>query len=290
MSPRTNLIAYIPTLNQRHLAWFERHPDSDLFLISQAEAEKLLPRLARNMAALPTEIIARMVSLSEWVRCVRMYAPGVENHSPDLLSSSAPKSWILPDEDVSHLFAEKYLAPAGCHFSFEMIWARYDMIAVTRNQPVIPDVEISHSQFDQELMQRAMEISNKSPDWWRTIGALAVLWNGRVIPAVCNFHLPNEYETYIFGDPGLNRDAGEAGKYTSIHAEEAVIAHCARHLGLALDDAHLYVTTFPCERCARLIVRAGVRKLFFREGFSSLNAQDVLRAEGVKIIQIKTPE
>ena len=286
--PRANLIAYVPTLNQRHLDWFKRHPDSDLFLISQKEAERFLPRLARNMAALPTEMVARMVSLSEWVRCVRIFAPGMENYN-HAFPFQVSDEWVLPDEDVSHLFAEKYLVPAGCTFSFEMIWARWDMTAVTRNQPVIPDVEISFSKFDRELMEKAVEISNRSPDWWRTIGALAVLWNGQVIPAVCNFHMPNEYETYIFGDPGLNRDAGQEGKYTSIHAEEAVITHCARY-GLALDGAHLYVTTFPCERCARQLVQAGIKKLFFRNGFSSLNAQDVLKVGSVKIIQVKTPE
>ena len=290
MMPRANLIAYIPTLNQRHLAWFKRHPDSDLFLISQAEAEELLPRLERNMAALPTEMVARMVSSEGLVRRAQIFlhGSGREDDDPDL-SSPRWKRWILADEDVSHLFAEKYLAPAGCTFSFEMIWARWDMTAVTRNQPVIPDVEISFSEFDRELMKKAVEISNRSPDWWRTIGALAVLWNGQVIPAVCNFHMPNEYETYIFGDPGLNRDAGQEGKYTSIHAEEAVITHCARY-GLALDGAHLYVTTFPCERCARQLVQAGIKKLFFRNGFSSLNAQDVLKVGSVKIIQVKTPE
>ena len=286
---RTNLIAYIPTLNQRHLEWFGRHPGSDLFLISQTEAENLLPRLARNMAALPTEMVARMISLEGLVRLARIFIPGWEDCSPDP-SSLVWRTWVLPDEDISHIFAEKYLMPEGCHTSFEMIWARYDMLAVTRNQPVIPDVEISFSEFDQDLMKMAVEISKRSPDWWRTIGALAVLWNGQIIPAFCNSHMPNEYETYIFGDPGINRDAGQEGKYTSMHAEEAVITHCSRHLGLALDGAHLYVTTFPCEKCARQIVRAGVTRLYFKDGFSSLNAQDDLRVGGVKIIQVKPPE
>lgn len=288
MFPIANLIAYIPTLNQRHLDWFKKHPMSDLFLISQREAEGFLPRLARNMAALPTEMVARMISAENLVRRVQVFRPGWEDDDPDL-SSPIWKDWVLPDEDISHLFAEEYLAPAGCNFSFEMIWARYDMAAVKLDQPVIPDVEISFSELDLGLMNRALEISKRSPDWWRTIGALAVSSDGRVLVAACNTHLPNEYETYIFGDPGLNRDAGQEGKYTSIHAEEAVITHCARY-GLALDGLRLYVTTFPCERCARQIVQAGVSKMFFRDGFSSLNAQDVLRVGGVRIIQVKAPE
>mgnify|MGYP001609005192 CR=1 FL=1 len=285
---RANLIAYIPTLNQRHLSWFERHPGSDLFLISQTEAERLLPRLARNMAALPTELVARMIFSERLVRRVRVFVPRREGHNLDL-SSPIRKSWVLPKEDVCGIFARKYLEPAGCNFVFEMIWARYDMEAVMRAQPVIPDVEISSSEFDQELMERAIEISERSPDWWRTIGALAVSQDGRVLVVACNTHLPNEYETYIFSDPGLNRDAGKEGKYTSIHAEEAVITHCARY-GLALESSRLYVTTFPCERCARQLVQAGVSKIYFRHGFSSLNALDVLRTGGVKIIQVKAPE
>ena len=287
--PQANLIAYIPTLNQRHLEWFKRHTDSDLFLISQAEAEKFLPRLARNMAALPTEMVSRMIHFEGLVGRTTMLIPGWEDCNIDLFSPPWRKTWILPDEDVSHIFAEKHLKPAGCDFTFEMIWARYDMEAVTRNQPVIPDFEISSAEFDQELMKRAMEISERSPDWWRTIGALAVSRDGRVLVVACNTHMPNEYETYLFGDPGLNRDAGKEGKYTSIHAEEAVITHCARY-GLALGGSRLYVTTFPCERCARQLVQAGVSKIYFRHGFSSLNAQDVLRTERVKIVQVKTPE
>ena len=105
---RTNLIAYIPTLNQRHLEWFGRHPGSDLFLISQTEAENLLPRLARNMAALPTEMVARMISLEGLVRQVRVFFLGWEDCDLDL-SSSVWQTWILPDEDISHIFAKKYL-------------------------------------------------------------------------------------------------------------------------------------------------------------------------------------
>lgn len=285
---KVNLIAYIPTLNQRHLEWFRQHPESDLFLISQVEAEKLLPRLARNMAALPTEMVARMISLEKLVSRVQIFFPSWGNEDSEF-SSSIRQDWILPDEDVCRIFAEKYLASAGCSFSFEMIWARYDMLAVTRNQPVVPDVEISTSKLDQELMDKAVEISKRSPDWWRTIGALAVSSDERVLIVACNTHLPNEYETYIFGDPGLNREAGQIGKYTSSHAEEAIITHCARY-GLALEGSRLYATTFPCERCARQIAQAGISKVFFREGFSSLNGQDVLRVGGVKIIQVKAPE
>jgi dCMP deaminase len=269
-----NLAAYIPVLNRRHLEWFKKHPASDLFLISQSEAERLLPRLSRNMAAIPTGMMARMIGLEGLVKSVRS-GVGLE----------IGKSWILPDEDVSHLFAEEHLLPKGCEVFFEMIWARYDMAAVHQNQPVIPDVKVSSFEFDRDMMRKAQLIAGKSPDWWRQIGAVAVTPQGIVLASACNAHMPSEYETYIFGDPGLNRDAGQPGKYTSIHAEEAIVAFCAGE-GVALREASVYVTTFPCEGCARRLAAAGVKRVFFKEGYSVLNAQDVLRAEGVEIIQV----
>lgn len=282
----SNLIAYIPTLNPRHVEWFKRHPDSNLFLISNEDAERLLPRLARDMSALPTELIARTINREGWTEhtCVfnPLYMAEVDPRVP-LWSD-----WILPDEDVSHFFAEKYLIPEGCNVSYEMIWARWDMTAVIQSQPVLPDVQISHSDFDRHIIEEAQILAVKSSDWWRQIAAAAVSKGGQVVASAFNLHLPNEYETYIFGDPGLNRDAGQEGKYTSAHAEEGVIAYCAKH-GISLNGASVYVTTFPCEKCARLIGLAGVSKLFFGEGYSALNALDVLRSFNIEIIQVKSP-
>lgn len=277
----SGLIAYIPTLNSRHLKWFEEHVGSDLFLIGQAEAEILLPRLARNLAALPTEIVSRLIEEVGPLNAVRVFDP-----QSDLSRLTRGSSWVLPDEDVSHLFAERYLLPLGCDVQFEMIWARWDMNAVYRDQPVIPDVEISHDAMDIALLDEAERFSDKSPDWWRRVGAMIVSADGQIRVLTCNTHMPNEYETYILGDPAVNRDAGQAGKSCVLHAELFGIALCAKE-GFALDGGKIYVSTFPCEGCARAIAASGIRTVIFREGYSSLNALEVLRAHEVKIVQAK---
>lgn len=283
-----NLMAYVPTLNQRHLNWFERHPHSVLFLIRQEDAEKLLSRLARNMAALPTNVVMRIIRAgTDMLHDTRIIHPDWLDEDPNL-ESPIWKDWVMPDEDVSHLFAERYLYPAGCNVEFEMIWARYDMTVVKSNQPVITDAEISTSAFDQSVMQKATEVSQRSPDWWRQVGAVAVSPDGKQFVVAYNTHMPNEYETYIFGDPGINRDAGEVGKYTGMHSEEAVIAQCAGY-GPTLAGWSMYVTTFPCEKCARLICSVGVKTVFYREGFSSFNAQDDFRVYGVRIVRVDEP-
>ncbi len=278
-----NLIAYIPTLNQRHIDWLSKYSDCTLLLVSEKDAYDLLPRLARNMAGLPAVTMLRMISSLNLVRKVRIFNPLF----PGLDSSPhAEECIILPDEDISHLLAEKYLLPAECNVAYEMIWARWDMTAILQNQPVIPHVEISTDQFDVEFLSELKKFSGRSPDWWRRVAAAAISRDGKVLATACNTHMPNEYETYIFGDPSINRDAGQMGKSCVIHAEQSVIIKCARY-GHALEGATLYVTTFPCEMCAREISASGVHTVYFSEGFSSLNAQEVFKTHGVKLIQVK---
>ncbi len=280
----SNLIAYIPTLNQRHLDWFRQHRHSRLFLISQGMAEELLPRLARNMAAVPTELMIPMLQATKKLFQVSEFLP--EWGDPNLKSTHWG-DWILPDEDVSHELTRKY-PDLLRNAKFEMIWARWDMTAVHKAQLVIPDVVISSLEADTMRMQNLQKFAGRSPDWWRQIVAAA--WkDGECLAVAVNTHLPNEYETYIFGDPRLNVDAGQLGKYVALHAERGVIARCARK-GISLEGATLDVTTFPCEDCAREIAETGITHVLFRDGYSILNAQDTLRSRGIKIIQVvKTP-
>ncbi len=280
-----NLIAYIPTLNQRHLNWFFSHRGSDLFLVTQPMAEKILPRLKRNMASLPTEMVAEMIESKHLLRKVWFF----DAWDPPEFRSPTWNNWILPDEDVSHLLADEYLLPAGCSVRFEPIWARWDMQAVLAEQPVISDLEISLEEFDRKILQEAAELSRHSPDWWRQVGATLLDRNGKVLARAYNTHMPNEYETYIFGDPAINRDAGQKGKSCARHAEVGVIAECAKH-GLAVEGGSIYVTTFPCESCAAMIVDSGIREVYFSEGYSSLNSLDIFRSRNVKLIQVKNPD
>ena len=274
-----NLIAYIPVLNQRHLDWFARHPGSNLYLISQEMAVESIPRLARNMGAVPTETMLRMlISLS--IGKVEVFRPFDELQLNSLLNGD--EKYIFPDEEVSHGVAEIYFE--GRHAEFEMIWARFDMKSVEHAHQVVPGVRISSSELDRTYIQQAINVSGKSPDWWRQVGAILVCTDGFVVTA-SNVHMPTEYEVYMFGDPRSNCERGQPGKYTALHAEQGVIAVCAASTH-STQGSSLYVTTFPCENCAREIAACGIARVFFKEGYSALNAQEVLQSRGIEIIQV----
>lgn len=57
------------------------------------------------------------------------------------------------------------------------------------------------------------------------------------------------------------------------HAEMNVIATAARH-GIRTDGCGLYVSHHPCSACARLIIQAGIKLVYFGEGVTSMPAAE----------------
>jgi dCMP deaminase len=69
------------------------------------------------------------------------------------------------------------------------------------------------------------------------------------------------------------------------HAERHLMGHAARK-GIALEGADLYVTTFPCPGCAHQIVTAGIRRIFYRDGYSLVEASETLKHHGIEVIRV----
>jgi deoxycytidylate deaminase len=67
---------------------------------------------------------------------------------------------------------------------------------------------------------------------------------------------------------------------TAIHAEERAILSLGDRRA---DDATLYVTTFPCFQCARLILDAGIQKVVYVEAYPVKGTGEFLMKNGVSI-------
>lgn len=57
------------------------------------------------------------------------------------------------------------------------------------------------------------------------------------------------------------------------HAEENAVAQAARS-GASLDGGTAYVTHFPCARCARSLIQAGVRRVVVGMGQTSMPPEE----------------
>lgn len=150
---------------------------------------------------------------------------------------------------------------------------------------VVPDTTITEDEAHQSIMALASEQAELSGDWWRQVGAVLVSKSGEMV-AGFNRHMPNEYAPYENGDPRASASRGvDVDVATSLHAEASVLAQCARN-GVVTAGASLYVTTFPCAGCARLIGEAGVDVLFFSDGYSVLEGAESLSAAGTGIVRV----
>lgn len=60
-------------------------------------------------------------------------------------------------------------------------------------------------------------------------------------------------------DSKVHRDPADC---RAIHSEVYAIASAAR-AGISIDGASIYVTRYPCESCAKAIVAAGIKRVFY---------------------------
>ncbi len=191
---------------------------------------------------------------------------------------------LTPDEDVSRLVAKKFFT----HTKIELlpVFLRWDKQRVRDEQKVKFSGQISVNKLKQEIMGKAFSIAGNSNDWWRHVGAL-LMDKGKIVAQAFNHHFPTPQTQYVLGDPRALEKSGSAIEIsTSVHAEGAVIAEAARK-GIKTEGLNLFVTTFPCPYCARLVAGAGIAHLYFTEGYNQLESQQLLEDAGVKIIQVK---
>ena len=73
---------------------------------------------------------------------------------------------------------------------------------------------------------------------------------------------------------------------TALHAEAGLIVEAAKK-GISLEGATLYVTTFPCPNCAKLVAASGIKKLIYQDGYSVLDGEELLRSAGLIIVHRK---
>lgn len=68
-----------------------------------------------------------------------------------------------------------------------------------------------------------------------------------------------------------------------LHAEQNAIIQAAYH-GVAICGADMYVTTHPCAICAKMIINAGIRRVFYLEGYADPIAKMIIEESGLELI------
>ena len=73
-----------------------------------------------------------------------------------------------------------------------------------------------------------------------------------------------------------------------LHAEQNVIVQAANH-GIAIDGATIYCTNKPCVICSKMIINAGIEKIYYEEGYDDPLADQMLVEAGLEIVRLNSP-
>lgn len=70
-----------------------------------------------------------------------------------------------------------------------------------------------------------------------------------------------------------------------IHAEQNAIIQAAYH-GVSIKGASLYCTNSPCSICAKMIINAGIEKIYYRSGYADAMSGEMLEAANIDVINL----
>ena len=272
------IFAYFPVVHKGTIDFLNQYQDIQVYILDNIEAMQENVYLERDIRALPANQIA-----------VELFALGYKNISISK-PSEIPETFrlvdelIVPEDEIINFFISKYVPHQKV--LKKNIFLRWTKLISTTEFVVPPDRIVTKESFAQQIIFDLKEKTKQSPDWWRQIAA-AIIKDGEIISEAVNAHYPTTHSLTINGDPRSNFDAGQgAGIYTSIHAEACAIAKAAKH-GVKIEGADVYVTTFPCPTCARSLVEAGIKRVFYNKGYSLLDAEDILKNAGIEIILVQ---
>lgn len=274
------IFCYVPVPHNGFKKLFDRYPDADIILISRDFVlnfnEKMAGKMRRTFNALEASDSEASVK--------GMYSSRLVSTISSFDQLKGYDEIIIPKGDIYNLF-EPQLAKLGSVLTIETSFLMWDWSTVMAKKNVPIETETTKSPLHRTLMLQAILEAEKSSDWWRKVGAVLCAKNGTQFFGY-NCHMPDSQTPYINCDPRSNLNPGEDPHIcTAIHAEVSVIAQAAGSTD-SIKGADLYVTTFPCHNCARPIVMSGIKTVYFKEGYSSLDAKEILDEGGVKLVKV----
>ena len=75
----------------------------------------------------------------------------------------------------------------------------------------------------------------------------------------------------------------------TVHAEMNAILFAARY-GISTEGAELYTTHSPCIDCAKAIINAGIKKVYYVEEYRSRDGIELLELAGIEVYRISINE
>ena len=104
-----------------------------------------------------------------------------------------------------------------------------------------------------------------------------------------NMIISDGYNGTPAGFENVCEDENNITKPYVLHAEANAITKIARSNNNS-EGATLYVTDAPCIECAKLIIQAGIRKVFYARQYRLSDGIDLLKRAGIDAVFLPLPE
>jgi dCMP deaminase len=72
-----------------------------------------------------------------------------------------------------------------------------------------------------------------------------------------------------------------------IHAEQNAIIQAAYH-GVSIKGATLFCTNQPCVICAKMIINAGIVRIYYASGYADTLSKEMLAEAGVELVKLES--
>lgn len=126
----------------------------------------------------------------------------------------------------------------------------------------------------ENYMDIAEAVSKRSHDVETQVGSILIKNDTGAIIAT-------GFNGFVRGAPDdkLPNTRPEKYKYV-IHAEQNIIAHCARH-GISMDNCVLVCTLTPCANCMRMLWQCGITSVIAKTKYRDF--EDVLKIDDISV-------
>lgn len=141
--------------------------------------------------------------------------------------------------------------------------------------------------WNEYFMEICKLVSSRSTCMRRKVGAVLVK-DKRILSTGYNgapAGVPHCSETGCLREQ-FNIPSGERAELCrGVHAEQNAIIQAAYH-GVRVKGATLYCTNQPCSICAKMIINAGIKAVYYRDGYDDPLALDMFNAAGVELVRL----
>jgi dCMP deaminase len=146
----------------------------------------------------------------------------------------------------------------------------------------------SRPNWDSYFMEIAQIVSKRSTCLRRNVGALIVK-DKRILSTGYN-GAPMMLRHCIDAEclrEKRNVVSGERHELCrGLHAEQNAIIQAAYH-GVSINGAHLYSTHLPCSICIKMVINAGISRVFYLDGYPDELAAELMKESGMETVRVQ---